>query len=120
MFSPQLRYFVYGTVLSASLFSLSASAGTADGVFGDYFTNIIQSCNPSFGQVITGFDQTPGSTYGTRQCSGIKSILASVFGSSVAPDGQAMIGFNTDGSPKYGDVNWKKTGTDISNISGNV
>ena len=119
MFSSQLRYFLYGTVLSASLISLSVSAGAADGVFGDYFTRMIGSCNPSFWQVVTGFDTTP-TTYGNRQCTGIKWILASVFGSSSAPDGQAMLGFNPDGTPKYGDVNWRKTGTDISYTAGNV
>ena len=40
MISPQLRYFVYGSLLSASLISLSVSAGAADGVFGDYFTRM--------------------------------------------------------------------------------
>ena len=31
-----------------------------------------------------------------------------------------MLGFNPDGTPKYGDVNWRKTGTDISYTAGNV
>lgn len=81
--SLQLRYFLYGTILSVSLISLSVQAGTNDGVFGDYFTRIIGGC-PS-NTVITGFDST-ASTYGTRQCSSLQSLLGTLFGSSIAPD----------------------------------
>ncbi len=101
MFSPQLRYFLYGSLLSASLISLSASAGTADGVFGDYFTRIIGGCPAN--TVVTGFDST-ASTYGTRQCSSLQLLLGTLFGSSTAPDWQAMIGFNPDGTIKYGTI----------------
>ena len=117
MFSSQLRYFLYGTVVSISIISLSVSAGETDGVFGDYFTRIIGSC-PS-NTVVTGFDST-ASTYGTRRCSSLQALLGTLFGSSIAPDWQAMIWFNTNGTPRYGDVNWKKSGNDISYMSGNV
>jgi hypothetical protein len=83
MSTPQLRYFFYGTILSVSLISLSVSAGTADGVFGDYFTRIIGSCTTN--TVVTGFDST-AHTYGARQCSSLQSLLGTLFGSSVAPD----------------------------------
>ena len=64
LLSSQLRYALYGTVLSASLISLSVSAGAADGVFGDYFTRMIGSC--PLDSIVTGFNST--SSYGTRQC----------------------------------------------------
>ncbi len=118
MFSLQLRYFLYGTIISASLISLSVQAWTNDGVFGDYFTRIIGGCPTN--TVITGFDSTASASYGTRQCSSLQSILGAIFGSSVAPDWQAMIWFNPDGTPKYGDVNWKKVSSDISYVAGSV
>lgn len=110
MFSSQARYFLYGTLLSASVISLSVQAGTNDGVFGDYFTNIIQN-NCTNSTLVTWFELTP---YGKPKCSTIQSILASVFSSSSAPEGQAMLWFNTDGSIKYGDVNWRRAGNTVS------
>lgn len=92
MFSPQLRYFLYGTVLSASLISLSVQAGTADGVFGDYFNNIIRdasSCGTN--TAITGFTATAGASFGTQRCTTFQDIVKSVLGTSSAIDGQAVV-----------------------------
>ena len=114
MSPSQLRYLLYGTVLSASLISLTVQATPADGVFGDYFSNIINnSCTSN--SVVTGFDTT-SSAYGTTKCSTIQSLLGSIFGSTLAPDGQAMIGFYADGSPKYGVVSGGD-GTSVGTIS---
>jgi hypothetical protein len=63
----RLRYALYGSLASVSLISLSVSAGTADGVFGDYFRNIISTpCAAGF--IITGFSETPDINYGKRIC----------------------------------------------------
>lgn len=63
--------------------------------------------------VITGFDAS-GTDYGMRHCSTLQTILGSIFGASTAPTGQAMLGFDASGNPKYGSVNWNNNGSDIS------
>jgi hypothetical protein len=49
-------------------------------------------------------------------------MIGSIFGSSpTAQNGQAMVGFNTDGTLKYGDVGaFFRTGNNISYTGGNV
>ena len=121
MFSSQLRYFLYGTILSASLISLSVSAGTADGVFGEYFNNIIRdSTNCGINTAITWFTSTAGASFGIQRCTTFQNIVQSVLGISSAIDGQAVVWFNLDGSPKYGDVNWRNSGGNISYTGGNL
>ena len=79
LLSSRLRYTLYGTVLSASLISLSASAGTADGVFGEYFKNIINTpCSYGY-EVITGFSAS-STNYGTRTCTSIATVLGNSTG----------------------------------------
>ena len=90
--TSQLRYFIYGTVLSASLISLSVSAGTADGVFGEYFNNIIKdSTNCGINTAITGFTSTAGASFGIQRCTTFQDIVKSVLGSSSTIDGQAVV-----------------------------
>lgn len=115
-----IRYLTYGIIVTFSLSSLIVSASTEDGVFGDYFTNIITNwCADK--SVVTGFDTTPV-TYGKTKCSTIQSLLASLFGSSPsAPNGQAVVGFNSDGTLKYGDVGaFARVGDNIAYTWGNV
>jgi hypothetical protein len=118
MSTIKFRYFLYGTILFLST-SIIASAGSEDGVFGDYFTRMIWLCPAS--SVVTGFD-TNSNTYGARQCKTISEMIGSIFGSSpTAQNGQAMVGFNTDGTLKYGDVGaFFRTGNNISYTGGNV
>ena len=121
LFPSRLRYVLYGAVASISLISLSVSAGAADGVFGEYFNNIIRdasSCGTN--TAITGFTATAGASFGTQRCTTFQNIVKSVLGTSSATDGQAVVWFNTDGSPKYGDVNWRNSGWNISYTGGNI
>ncbi len=120
--TSRLRYALYGSLLSASLISLSVSAGAADGVFGEYFNNIIKdSTNCGINTTITGFTSTAGTSFGTQRCTTFQNIVKSVLGSSTAPDGQAIIWFDaTTGNPKYGSVNWQNSGGNISYTGGNV
>lgn len=80
LLSSQLRYALYGTVLSASLISLSswAFAAAADGVFGDYFRNIINTPCTYWYEVITGFDVSAGTSYGTKTCTNIATVLGNI------------------------------------------
>ncbi|MBC7498345.1 shufflon system plasmid conjugative transfer pilus tip adhesin PilV [Candidatus Gracilibacteria bacterium] len=65
--------------------------------------------------MITGFDTSATTTFGTQKCSSYQSVVQTVLGTSHAPIGQAVISLNTNGSLRYGDVNyWNKTGNDIS------
>lgn len=101
----KVKYALYGALISTSIVSTIAYAGTIDGVFGDYFRNIVTnaaSCGTN--TAIIGFDTTTGSTFGTQKCTTFQSIVQSVLGTSTAPLGQAMIGYNPDGSPKYGTI----------------
>ena len=60
---------------------------------------------------------TAGTTFGTQKCNTFQTIVKSVLGSSsTAPDGQAVIGLNTDGSLKYGSVSGGD-GTSVGTIS---
>ncbi len=76
MFSLKIRYALYGMILSASLITLVAQAGTEDGVFGDYFYRMIGVC-PTNKEIVTGFDPNTGQ-YGARVCTKITSILGKI------------------------------------------
>jgi hypothetical protein len=77
MLSSQLRYSLYGSLVSLSLLSLTVSAATDDGVFGDYFRNIITTpC--ATGYVITGYSDTNDANYGKKICKSIESLLATI------------------------------------------
>lgn len=92
LFPSRLRYVLYGAVASISLISLSVSAGAADGVFGEYFNNIIRdasSCGTN--TAITGFTATAGASFGTQRCTTFQNIVKSVLGTSSATDGQAVV-----------------------------
>lgn len=112
MFSPQIRWFFYGALVSASLISVTTYALTwPDGVFGDYFTRMTGFCleGGSTSEVLTGLgnnaDLVP---FWTKRCTSLKSLIGNIFGSTSAPEWQAIVGFKADGSPLYGDVNWHK------------
>lgn len=119
MLTSNLRYLIYGIISTLSLSSIIVSAGTEDGVFGDYFTRMIWLCPAS--SVVTGFD-TNSNTYGARQCKTISEMIGSIFGSSPsAQNGQAIVGFNSDGTIKYGDVGvFVRVGNNIAYTWGNV
>ena len=109
MFSIKLQYFLYGSILSASLIVLSTQAAGPNGVFGDYFTNMITdaaSCGTN--TVLTGFNATPGTNYGKQECTTFQNIVKSLFAGSTGSPGQAVTGFDASGNPVFGDVNWHR------------
>ena len=123
MTSIKLRYFFYGIVLSASLGSLATQATGTDGVFGDYFQSMINDAVTCWAnKIVTGFDPTPGINYGKQECTTFDNLVNTVlktFGS--APSGQAVVWYDpVTGNPIFGDVNWKRTGSDISYVAGKV
>lgn len=124
VFTSRLRYALYGAVASASLISLSVSAGTADGVFGDYFTRMTGYCDISStnSEVLTGLAATSdGFDFGTKRCTSLRVLIGRVFASFPTPIGQAIIGFDAiTGNPKYGSVNWQNSAGNISYTGGNV
>lgn len=101
---------VFIIIVGSFSFIAITKAGTADGIFGDYFSRMTGDCAAN--EAITGFDQTPA-TYGAKKCTAIGAIVAAIFGSSTAPAGQAVVGFDAGGAPLYGSVNWINTGSDI-------
>ena len=86
-------------------------AGTADGIFGDYFTRMTWVCSSS--EVLSGFDNSVSSNFGNKTCTAIQTILGTVFGASTAPTGKAMVGFDMSGAPKYDYVNWERNGSAV-------
>ena len=78
MSASKLRYTLYGAVASLSLITLAVQASSPDGVFGDYFTNMTGFCISD--QVITGFSNTAGATYATKQCTSLAQILGGITG----------------------------------------
>ena len=86
MNTPNLRYFLYGIILTASITTLATQATGPDGVFGDYFQNMINNAGTcGAGTVVTGFDSTPGTNYGKRQCTTFDNLVNTVlktFGSA--------------------------------------
>lgn len=119
MFSPQIRWFLYGVLITTSLVSVVTYASThSDGVFGEYFERMTGICES--GKLITGFDS--GSTnYWLKECTSLQDILADAFWYTVWNNGEAMLGFDFDGSPIFGDVIWHDDGTNISYTgAGNV
>ncbi len=98
MFTQKIKYFLYGIIISASLISIFSYASWPDGVFGDYFQNIINNsvvCNDP-NAVVTGFDNTLGASYGTKICRTIKDLVSSlgIFNNA----GDIGIGTNTPGA----------------------
>lgn len=121
--TSRLRYALYGALASASLVSLSVQAGPNDGVFGDYFTNMTGYCDISGtnSQVLTGLaNNSDGEPFGTKRCTSLRVLIANIFALSSARDGQAMLGFDSSGNPKYGSVNWQNSAGNISYTGGNV
>jgi hypothetical protein len=45
MVSSKIKYSTYGAIISFSLITLSVSATNTDGIFGDYFRNIINDAD---------------------------------------------------------------------------
>ena len=86
MNTPNLRYFLYGIVLATSLSSLASQAAGPDGVFGDYFQNMItDAASCGAGTAITGFDSTLGTGFGTQECTTFDNLVKTVlttFGSA--------------------------------------
>ncbi len=77
MFSLKIRYTLYGMILSASLITLVAQASTVDGVFGEYFRNMVGVCSTTDAKVITGFDNNP-SLFGDKVCTKLTSLLDTI------------------------------------------
>lgn len=115
MFSPQIRWFLYGVLITTSLVSVITYASGIDGVFGDYFDNIIHDAVGCWtNTAITGFDTTPAN-FGKQKCTTFDNIVRTVLWVGTTPSGQAVVWFDVSGNPVYGDVNWHK---DVSeNIS---
>ena len=86
MNTTNLRYFLYGIVLATSLSSLASQAAGPDGVFGDYFQNMItDAASCGAGTAITGFDSTLGTGFGTQECTTFDNLVKTVlttFGSA--------------------------------------
>ena len=76
MTSLSLRYSLLGLLLSLTTLTPVHAAGD-NGLFGDYFTNMIGYC-PSTTDVVIGF--SPNTIdYGTRNCRSVANILATLF-----------------------------------------
>lgn len=123
MFSSRIRYSLYGVILTASLGSLAVQAAGTDGIFGDYFQNMIRdaaSCGTN--TVITGFDTTAGSTFGTQECTPFNTLVKTVLKTFwSAPAWQAVVGYDpATGNPIFWDVNWVRSGANISYTPGRV
>lgn len=125
MFSIKIKSFLYGAIVSASLISMTTYAlSWPDGVFGDYFENMTGYCLSGWSnaQVLTGLagNSDAPDDFGSKRCTSLKSLIWNIFGSTSAPDWQAIVGFKPDGSPLYGDVNWHNDGTNITYTGGKV
>lgn len=76
-----LRWAIYGSIIGSmittwfSVLSTSAALSIADGVFGQYFMNIINTACPTADGVVTEFS-TNTSNYGAKLCRSFKSLLA--------------------------------------------
>lgn len=91
----KIKYFLFGIIISASIVSVVTYATWDDGVFGDYFQNIINNawiCNNA-NSVVTSFDNSLGSSYGTKICRTIKDLVSSLGIYNVA--GNIGIGTNS-------------------------
>ena len=115
--SQKIKYTLYGVLASVSVITLVTQAAGPDGVFGDYFSKMTLNCTNTY-DLITGFNNT--GDYGMRKCHTIQEVFQNVFGSTGALTGQAMIGFDGSGNPKYGSVNWINSGSNISYTGGNI
>ena len=131
----KIKYFLYGIFVSASIVSVVTYATWPDGVFGDYFQNIINStwvCNDA-NSVVTSFDDSLGSSYGTKICRTIKDLVSSLGIYNVA--GNIGIGTNSpnahltvsgslqikdgtqwDGKVLTSDATWKASWKTISGV----
>ncbi len=76
MTSLSLRYSLLGLLLSLTTLT-PVHAGVSDGLFGDYFTNMIGYC-PSTTDVVIGFSPN-AIDYGARKCTPLSTILATLF-----------------------------------------
>lgn len=66
---------IIGSLITVGFSSLSTQAlSAADGVFGQYFINIVTSACGTADGVVTGFDSTSGS-YGARICQSFQTML---------------------------------------------
>lgn len=117
MIFSKLKYISYGIGISLVTTTLVSNASWLNGIFGDYFANMTLACSSN--NVVTWFDAS-GPNFGLRHCSTLQSILGNIFGASTAPTGQAMVGFDASGNPKYGSVNWNNNGANISYTGANV
>lgn len=66
---------IIGSLITVGFSSISTQAlSAADGVFGQYFINIVTSACGTADGVVTGFDSTSGS-YGARICQSFQTML---------------------------------------------
>lgn len=97
MFTSRIRIFLFGIITSISLVSVLTYASGPDGVFGDYFQNMINNSlvcsDPNV--VVTGFDNTP-SNYGTKVCRTIKDLVSTLGIFNIS--GNIGIGTNNPGA----------------------
>lgn len=118
MFSPKIQWFLYGVLITSSLVSVITYANS-DGIFGDYFENIIDDATSCWvNTAITWFDATPWTTYGTQECTTFDTIVRLALWVWTAPSWQAVVWFDLNGDPVYGDVNWHKDGTENISYTG--
>ncbi len=110
-------YSFFIVMFSACILSVPLFSHAADGLFGTYFQRMTWPC--AVWSVLTGFDQTSGS-YGTRTCTTLSTMLGSIFWTTTVPVWQALVGFNADGTLRFGSVNWVRSGNTISYTGGNV
>lgn len=120
MFSIKIKSFLYGSLITASLISVTTYALTwPDGVFGDYFERMIQPAWCWLASAITGFSGA-SSAYGQQECMTFIDIVKSVIPTQAPSSGKAVVWYQINGSPIYGEVNWNNSGSDISYTNGNV
>ena len=92
MFSSQIRWFLYGVLITTSLVSIITYASGTDGVFGDYFERIVANVGTCTNSdvVVTGFSNAP---YGTKLCRTIKDLMSSA---GIWSDASGNIGIGTN------------------------